>query len=119
MPIRKNPVVRPFSATACGLNLFISRDGYTVQRGVGCRDSVAIGGAALQRQEHGLYFELRIEKVIDGWVGGLGIGVTHTPPSTFDDWTDSTGKHIPDVAWRVPQSFLVGYTGRVYLNGQE
>jgi len=111
MPVQQEPLVAPFSQAAAGINLLLSDDGYMAARGCGCRESVAIGGAPLERQARGLYFEVKILETVDGWLGGLGIGVTHTPPSELH--------RVPDKAWRVPRSFVVGYSGCAYLGGQE
>lgn len=111
MPVLKGPRVPPFSQESCGLNLMLSEDGYTATRSCGCRESVAIGSAPLERQSRGLYFEVRITKTVEGWIGGLAIGVTHTLPGQL--------QRIPDKAWRVAGTFIVGYTGCLYLDGSE
>jgi len=48
---------------------------------------------------------------VEGWVGGLGIGVTHTHPSKLE--------YIPDRAWQIPSTFVVGYWGCFFLSGTE
>jgi len=111
MPVLSRPVVAPFSQQACGCNLDLSEGGYVVSRRCGCRDSVAIGSSPLDRQARGLYFEVELRQTVDGWLGGLGIGVTHTPPGRIG--------RLPDKAWRIPETFIVGYSGSLYLNGGE
>jgi len=48
---------------------------------------------------------------VAGWVGGLGIGVTATPP-------ELAGRS-PDKAWRMQKTFVIGYGGCIYLDGVE
>jgi len=103
----------PFSHEAVGLNILLSQDGYTATRSCGCRESVAICRGPLQPQAEGRYFEVEVCQTVDGWMGGLGIGVTHTNPSDLRD------QRLPDKAWRVPRSFMLGYSGNKYLNGKE
>jgi len=50
-------------------------------------------------------------QTVDGWLGGLGIGVTHTRAADL--------QRIPDKAWRIPDTFIAGYSGCAYLNGKE
>jgi len=111
MPVLADPLVAPFSNEACGSNLMLSEDGYRATRRCGCRESVAIGSAPLERQSRGLYFEVEISQTVEGWLGGLGIGVTHTPPGRL--------ARLPDKAWRVPETFVVGYSGSIFLCGAE
>jgi len=104
-------VLLPFCPQACGVNLELSEDGYTATRTRGCRQSVAIGTAPLAMQELGRYFEVVVEDTVAGWVGGLGIGVTASNPVGL--------KRVPDKAWRVPSTSVVGYWGCVFLDGTE
>merc|ERR1711924_28659 len=60
---------------------------------------------------HGWYFELRINEVVTGWVGGLGIGVSLMSPSQITC--------LPDRAWRVPRTWIAGYWGRMFANGTQ
>lgn len=70
------------------------------------------GDSPLQRiDDVGWYFRLRINSVSAGWVGGFGMGVTLSSPLQL------TG--LPDRAARVPRSWLAGYWGRTFANGQE
>lgn len=103
----------PFSHETVGLNILLSPDGYTATRSCGCRESVAICKGPLQLQEEGLYFEVEVLQTVDGWLGGLGIGVTHANPSALKD------QRLPDKASKVPGSFILGYAGSKYLNGNE
>jgi len=48
---------------------------------------------------------------VDGWVGGLGIGVTRTSPFEL--------VRVPDKAWRLQSTWIVGYWGCIFLNGKE
>jgi len=105
------PATAPFSRQTCGVNVTLSEDGYVATRTRGCRQSVLLGSAALQRQDLGWYFEVEICETVEGWVGGLGIGVTRTSPSQL--------RRIPDKAWRMQDTFIVGYWGCVFLNGKE
>lgn len=59
----------------------------------------------------GWYFRLRIDSVCVGWVGGFAIGVTLTHPLSLSC--------LPDRAARVPRSWIAGYWGRTFANGQE
>jgi hypothetical protein len=105
------PVIAPFSQQSCGTNVTLTEDGYTATRTRGCRQSVLIGSAPIEPQALGRYFEVEIKQVQDGWVGGLGIGVTCTDPSTL--------RRVPDKAWRIAHSYIVGYWGCVFLDGKE
>eukprot|EP00403_Amphidinium_massartii_P035977 CAMPEP_0178436054 /NCGR_PEP_ID=MMETSP0689_2-20121128/34244_1 /TAXON_ID=160604 /ORGANISM="Amphidinium massartii, Strain CS-259" /LENGTH=863 /DNA_ID=CAMNT_0020058143 /DNA_START=49 /DNA_END=2640 /DNA_ORIENTATION=- len=111
MQIQPELWLPPFSSDLSGANLELSEDGYTATRVRGCRQSVTISSAPLTRHQHGLYFEVEVRETVDGWVGGLGIGVTQTAPKTLP--------RLPDKAWRVPNTFIIGYAGAAYLNGQE
>eukprot|EP00931_Biecheleriopsis_adriatica_P015369 TRINITY_DN11787_c0_g1_i1.p1 TRINITY_DN11787_c0_g1~~TRINITY_DN11787_c0_g1_i1.p1 ORF type:complete len:568 (-),score=115.27 TRINITY_DN11787_c0_g1_i1:127-1830(-) len=101
----------PFSRTSCGANVTLSEDGYVAARTRGCRQSVLLGSAPLQRQELGWYYELQVRETVEGWVGGLGIGVTKSSPEAIP--------RVPDKAWRMPKTFMIGYWGCVFLDGQE
>lgn len=103
--------VEPLSRNPCGMNIELSEDGYTAKRVRGCRQSVVLGSAPLQPQELGHYFEVVVRETVNGWVGGLGIGVTRVPPSEL--------KRMPDKAWRIPNTFIVGYWGCLFLDGRE
>jgi len=105
------PVTPAFNQTICGVNLAVSEDGYIATRTRGCRQSVAIGSEPLKRQASGWYFEVEIRETVAGWVGGLGIGVTTTQPTSL--------RRVPDKAWRIPKSFMVGYWGCIFMNGVE
>jgi len=59
----------------------------------------------------GWYYRLRINNTSTGWVGGFSIGVTLSTPMVL------TG--LPDRAARVPRSWIAGYWGRTFANGQE
>lgn len=103
--------VWPFCLEGCGSNVELSEDGYTATRTRGCRQSVVIGGTPLERKVPGWYFEVVVKEVVSGWVGGLGIGVTRTPPSLLS--------RLPDKAWRMAETFIIGYWGCVFLDGRE
>lgn len=105
------PIVAPFNRQVCGVNISLSDDSYIARRIRGCRQSVVIGGAPLSRNKHGWYYEVEIRETVAGWVGGLGIGVTRTDP-------ESLGR-APDKAWRVPNTFIAGYSGCVFIDGKE
>mmetsp|Transcript_56596 Transcript_56596/g.132793 ORF Transcript_56596/g.132793 Transcript_56596/m.132793 type:complete len:640 (+) Transcript_56596:55-1974(+) len=105
------PLVAALSSDMCGVNVELSEDGYRATRARGCRQSVALGSAPLVRQASGWYFEVVIQETVSGWVGGLGIGVTRTPPGTV--------QRVPDKAWRLPGTCIVGYWGCVFLDGNE
>lgn len=111
MPVISKPRVAAFSQDACGVNVTLSEDNLTAARRCGCRASAVMGSEALPRQSRGLFFEVVIQQVLEGWMGGLGIGVTHTPPGQLT--------RLPDKAWRVPESFVVGYSGSAYFNEKE
>jgi len=67
----------------------------------------------MERQIRGLYFEVEVKQTVDGWLGGLALGFTHTAPQQFQH------ERVPDKAWRVPSTFVVGYSGCIYLDGTE
>jgi len=101
----------PFSREACGVNLTLSEDAYVAERTRGCRQSVAIGSGPLPPHAWGWFFEVEVLETVTGWVGGLGIGVTTTPPGQL--------RRVPDKAWRLPRSFIVGYWGCIFVDGKE
>jgi len=96
----------------CGSNIELSQDGFIATRVRGSRQSVVLGSAPLRRQAGGWYYEVRVREVVDGWVGGLGIGVTKTSPSMITSM-------LPDKAWRIPQTCVVGYWGCAFIEGKE
>merc|ERR1719158_554718 len=101
-----------FSTRIKGQNCTVSFDGATATRTKGCRQCVVLGDAPLELHVGcGWYFELRINEVVAGWVGGLGIGITLTRPGSLPC--------LPDRAWRVPNSWIAGYWGRMFGNGQQ
>lgn len=104
-------MVAPFSRQACGANVTLSEDGLIATRTRGCRQSVVVGSAPLPRQQAGWYYEVEVCETVDGWVGGLGIGVTRTSPVEL--------RRVPDKAWRLQSTWIVGYWGCVFLNGKE
>merc|ERR1719440_317911 len=101
----------PLSRNPCGMNIELSEDGYYAKRIRGCRQSVVMGSAPLELQELGHYFEVVVRETVQGWVGGLGIGVTRASPAEL--------KRVPDKAWRIPSTFIVGYWGCLFLDGRE
>ena len=112
LPLKaSSDVLLPFCPEASGLNLEISQDGYTATRFRGCRQSVAVGTGPVPRQEVGRYFEITVEDTVPGWVGGLGIGVTSSTPQGM--------KRVPDKAWRIQNSMVIGYWGCVFIDGCE
>jgi len=111
-PVQLDPgLVSPFDSQSCGVNVALSEDGYIATRTRGCRQSVVVGSEPLSRQAQGWYFEVVIRETVSGWVGGLGIGVTSTSPGNLTK--------VPDKAWRIPSTFVVGYWGCIFLNGTE
>jgi len=109
--VHQELTVGPFCQEACGANLVLTDGGYTATRSRGCRESLAISRGPLEQHPAGFYFEVEIKRAADGWIGGLGIGVTHTAPQQF--------QRLPEKAWKVPSTFIVGYSGVAYLNGTE
>jgi len=70
------------------------------------------GDAPLQKiPDVGWYVQLRIITVCCGWVGGFGIGVTLSTPTALAT--------LPDRASRVDHSWMAGYWGRTFSNGNE
>jgi len=104
-------MVAPFSRQACGANVTLSEDALVATRTRGCRQSVVVGSTPLPRQQLGWYYEVEVCETVDGWVGGLGIGVTRTSPLDL--------RRVPDKAWRLQNTWIVGYWGCVFLNGKE
>lgn len=109
--IGEPPLTAPFSRQICGANVTLSEDGYVATRTRGCRQSVLIGSEPLTRQALGYYYEVVIRETVEGWVGGLGVGVTRTSAEQL--------RRVPDKAWRMPNTFIVGYWGCVFLDGKE
>jgi len=109
--MQQPPTTAPFNRQACGVNVVLSEDGYTATRTRGCRQSVLVGSAPLARQPIGWYFEVKVQETVEGWVGGLGLGFTRTSPSQL--------RRVPDKAWRMPHTYIVGYWGCVFLDGKE
>jgi len=104
-------LVAPLAPAPCGLNIELSGEGYVAKRIRGCRQSVVMGSAPLLAQEQGFYYEVLVTETVNGWVGGIGIGVTRVPPQEL--------KRMPDKAWRIPSTFIVGYWGCLFLDGRE
>jgi len=101
-----------FRTTLKGNNCMMTFDGMTATRTKGCRQCVVLGDAPLEHHAGvGWYFELMVNEVVSGWVGGLGVGVTTARPSNITQ--------LPDRAWRVPNSWIAGYWGRMFANGQQ
>jgi len=111
MPGRSPRQVQRLCDQPIGINVELSEDGYAARRTRGCRQSVVIGSSPLDLQEQGWYFEVVVRETVNGWVGGLGIGVTRTAPSEL--------RRLPDKGWRIPGTFIVGYWGCVFLDGRE
>lgn len=103
--------IGPWSRAACGVNLEISEDGFTASRTRGCRQAVVVSTTPLESQSFGRYFEVEVQETVDGWVGGLGIGVTTTPPENV--------RRVPDKAWGMPGTFIAGYWGCVFSEEEE
>eukprot|EP00746_Dinoflagellata_sp_MGD_P076926 gnl/MRDRNA2_/MRDRNA2_30925_c0_seq1.p1 gnl/MRDRNA2_/MRDRNA2_30925_c0~~gnl/MRDRNA2_/MRDRNA2_30925_c0_seq1.p1 ORF type:complete len:611 (-),score=111.59 gnl/MRDRNA2_/MRDRNA2_30925_c0_seq1:20-1852(-) len=104
-----------FSRFRLGTNLTLSQDACTLTREKGCRQAVAIGNGPLRTDELGWYFEVEILEVISGWMGGLGIGVTVLD----SDYVTSLPDRLPDKAWRLPNTYMAGYWGRIFCAGKE
>lgn len=103
----------PWRQETIGENLTVSDgDLREVRRMRGCQHAVAVGCWPLPRGPQGWFFEIEILDVVSGWVGGVGIGVTQAPESVL-----SAG--LPEKAWQLPKTFVVGYWGRCFCNGVE
>mmetsp|Transcript_118505 Transcript_118505/g.329397 ORF Transcript_118505/g.329397 Transcript_118505/m.329397 type:complete len:198 (+) Transcript_118505:3-596(+) len=111
MPVVASPEAGPFCEEACGASIGLSEGGFVAERCCGCRDAVVVGSRPLERQARGLYFEVQVRQTVDGWLGGMGIGVTHTPPGQLP--------RLPDKAVGLAETFVAGYSGCVFLNGSE
>jgi len=105
------PRMAPFHQQVRGANVELSVDGYTASRTRGCRQAAVLGSEPLLAQAHGRYFEVTLEETVAGWVGGLGIGVSATPPSQIS--------RLPDKAWKMQGTFIVGYWGCIFAEGAE
>lgn len=103
--------VAPFHRDVIGSNVLLTEAGYTATRAKGCRESVVLGSRPLRLQESGRYFEVIVREVLPGWLGGMAIGVTSTSPETLHK--------LPDKAWRIPSSVIIGYNGSIFVNGEE
>lgn len=104
-----------FSRFRLGANLILSEDACTLTRERGCRQAVAVGNGSLRANQHGWYFEVEISEVIGGWMGGLGIGVIVQDMNSFASFPD----RFPDKAWRLPNTYIAGYWGRIFCAGKE
>lgn len=101
-----------FRTTLKGQNCSMTADGTTATRTKGCRQCVVMGDSPLELFPGvGWYFELMINDVVTGWVGGLGIGITMSKASRITA--------LPDRAWRIPDSWIAGYWGRMFTDGQQ
>mmetsp|Transcript_61220 Transcript_61220/g.132134 ORF Transcript_61220/g.132134 Transcript_61220/m.132134 type:complete len:557 (+) Transcript_61220:30-1700(+) len=100
-----------FSTSVHGPNVMVSPDGLVATRTQGFRQAVALSADSLPKQSFGTYFQVQIKGVTKGWKGGLGIGFTSTRVS-------STGQ-VPDKAWQIPGTLVVGYWGRSFSRGRE
>lgn len=101
-----------FSTRLKGQNCTVNFVGDTATRTKGCRQCVVLSDQPIEHfPGHGWYFELRINEVVTGWVGGLGIGVSLMSPSQITC--------LPDRAWRVPRTWIAGYWGRMFANGTQ
>mmetsp|Transcript_54198 Transcript_54198/g.118773 ORF Transcript_54198/g.118773 Transcript_54198/m.118773 type:complete len:653 (+) Transcript_54198:3-1961(+) len=105
------PTVPPFSTTKFGSNLTVLEGGRVLKRGKGCRQSVGLGSAALTKGPDGYFFSVKVTGTAAGWVGGLGIGLTQTSEDSL--------RRVPDKAWRLPNTVIVGYWGRMFALGKE
>ncbi len=101
-----------FNKARAGANLLLSPDGITATRAKGCRQSVAFSVAPVPLGPLGFYFAVEVRSVVNGWVGGLGLGVTQTDP-------EKELKRIPDKPMRMPNTFVAGYWGRIFCVGRE
>merc|ERR1712137_342961 len=59
----------------------------------------------------GWYFEITVREIVQGWTGGLGIGMTRTAPEQVE--------HVPDKAWQIPNTYVAGYWGSAFMRGIE
>jgi len=105
------PKVPPFSTTKFGSNLTVLEGGRVLKRGKGCRQSVGLGSAPLEKGPDGYFFSVKVTGTAAGWVGGLGIGLTQTSEDSL--------RRVPDKAWRLPNTVIVGYWGRMFALGKE
>lgn len=110
---RAPSLLLPFNRTCLGINLSISPDGYRLRREQGCRQSIAMGLGALEKTQQGYWFEVIVDSHDPscGWVGGMGIGVTRSPEDILSKSSDKT--------WKLPDTFTIGYWGRLFCYGKE
>eukprot|EP00397_Hematodinium_sp_SG-2012_P009016 GEMP01009089.1.p1 GENE.GEMP01009089.1~~GEMP01009089.1.p1 ORF type:complete len:1065 (+),score=225.93 GEMP01009089.1:135-3329(+) len=106
-------IVLPFNHTCLGINLSISADGYSLRRVKGCRQSVAMGMSKLEETDKGYWFQVAVDAhdTSSGWVGGLGLGATLSPETILNK--------SPEKAWKLPDTFMIGYWGRLFCYGRE
>lgn len=86
-------------------------DPTVIKRVRGCRNSVAISPVPLRKNNmnHDSYFfEVEVLETHDGWVGGLGVGLTDLLPET-----------LPEKAWTLENSVVGGYWGRLFVGHEE
>mmetsp|Transcript_28909 Transcript_28909/g.69488 ORF Transcript_28909/g.69488 Transcript_28909/m.69488 type:complete len:557 (-) Transcript_28909:334-2004(-) len=103
--------VPSFSTSVHGPNVVISADGLVATRVQGFRQAVALSAASLSKESFGTYFQVLVKAVTRGWKGGLGIGLTSTRVSSTSQ--------VPDKAWQIPGTLVVGYWGRSFSGGRE
>lgn len=101
-----------FSTRVKDQNCTVTLDGTTATRAKNCQQCVVLGDRSLEFFEGcGWFFELALSEVIAGKTGGLGIGVTLTSP-----WSIPS---LPEHAWRVPLTWIAGYWGNVFADGEK
>ncbi|CAK0867437.1 unnamed protein product, partial [Prorocentrum cordatum] len=59
------------------------------------------------------FSQVEVVRTVEGWVGGLGVGLTHRAPQEL------LAAGLPARASQVPGAFVVGYHGGVFLGGAE
>lgn len=100
------------SSSGCSSNASSSAETVVRSRRPQSTLCAVFGDAPLARVAGvGWHYRLRVNSVSSGWVGGFGIGVTLSTPSTLEK--------LPDRALCVPRSWLAGYWGRTFADGQE
>jgi hypothetical protein len=104
-------LVAPFERSTMSDSVIASEGNYNVLRANDSHRALVMGSSPLMRQVGGVYFEVRISGIVEGFTGGLAIGITQTKPT---DLTES-----PAQAEEIPLTIAIGYSSCIYLNGFE
>eukprot|EP00928_Gymnodinium_smaydae_P100588 TRINITY_DN9901_c0_g1_i4.p1 TRINITY_DN9901_c0_g1~~TRINITY_DN9901_c0_g1_i4.p1 ORF type:complete len:573 (+),score=111.36 TRINITY_DN9901_c0_g1_i4:1717-3435(+) len=112
-PVSQSSAALAFDADFVGKSVRISEDGLRATHLEPASDALCGVVFTLDPApavDGGVYFEVRMEEVVDGQSEGLVLGVTSEDPQEFND--------IFEVAETVPSSWTFGYDGQMQLKGE-